>query len=179
MIIETKHSVGDKVFYGTCSYQGSYIECPDCLGTKEWEVRFPDGETIKVDCQTCTRGYQTTGTIKVDSHSPLVRELTVGEVGFEDGQGRYMCIETGIGSGNVYFDKNLFKNRSDAMKFAEVQAEKLLANTAKNNFYRKGLRKADKYESLLGVIGYSRQRALLEARRMKAWIETVNNKKQN
>jgi len=176
VIIETKHSMGDKVFYGSCAYQDEYIECPDCQGTKKWEVHFPDGEILEVKCQTCTRGYETTGTLKIQNHNPSVKILTVGEVGFEDGQGRYMCNETGVGSGNVYYDKNLFKTHAEAMEFAKAESEKVLANIAKNNFYRKGLRKVDKYESMLGTQGYSRCRSLLEARRMKAWIDAVNGK---
>jgi len=31
---------------------------------------------------------------------------------------RYMCIETGIGSGSVYNEKNLFKNATQAEEYA-------------------------------------------------------------
>ena len=93
---EIKYNMGDIVYSPSTNYAKTKIECPDCLGKKVWTVRFATGEEVNCDCQTCNEGYTSTGFVSLQEYSPKVETLTIGQVGFEDGKGRYMCNETGI-----------------------------------------------------------------------------------
>ena len=171
--IHIKFSKEDTVYHGSAIHTKVYADCPDCQGTKLWHVRFEDGEEIEVACQTCRRGYITTGTIESYVWSPDVRQLTIGDVGFEDGAGRYMCYETGVGSGRIYYDHELFDTRPEAQMRAQAETDRQLAHQAEKNFYRKGLRKADKYENMLSTEGYSRANALSHSRALRRWVDMV------
>jgi len=65
---------------------------------------------------------------------PVVRVLTIGQVGFEEGRGRYMCEETGIGSGTLYYDETLFSTHKEADVEAKKICDAQTKNVARNNF---------------------------------------------
>ena len=50
-----KYKIGDVVYKSGTTYSTETIQCPDCLGTKEWIITFADGEAMIIGCQTCTK----------------------------------------------------------------------------------------------------------------------------
>lgn len=143
MHIETKYSNGDKVYYATTRDE-SYREI--CAGgCADGRLRI-EGREMTVRCPDCNgRGYHLRA-----KAAPYAKLLTVGRVGVEitespgcdyhmgeilstDGNGftnyspvvkreeRYMCIETGIGSGSVYPVEDLFPTEAEALERASVK----------------------------------------------------------
>lgn len=134
-VIETKYSVGDKVFFAGTTTERKQHPCPDCRGEKHWHVTSPAGGEYKVACPRCSSRFMSDTGLSLDytAHVPSVRRLTIGSVQFNSAVGsydsgaRYMCIETGVGSGSVYDEANLFQTEQEALTASEVMAK--LANT--------------------------------------------------
>lgn len=167
--IEIKYSKGDKVYSAGSVYTNKSITCPDCLGCGKWTVRFADGEEIECECQTCARGWRhSSGYIVYQEYAPSVVQLTIGQVGLDEDGGRYMCEETGVGSGTIYCEKNLFSTKEEAEIAADMKYQELMKHIAKNNF-KKRYDFADK----LGTFGYSRAAALIENKKMQQWLNLI------
>jgi len=119
--IETKYSVGDVVYHGRNETVARRTECPDCKGTKEWAVTTPAGDTMTTGCATCDTLYGPTGFIEKYERTPKVETLTIGSVRFDShdsGADRepasYMCRETGVGSGSIWYESRLRATREEA-----------------------------------------------------------------
>lgn len=169
-IIETKFSDGDVVYSGGSHYLEVREKCPDCLGSCRWTVLFADGKTDTCPCQTCSRGYMgSVGYIVYNEYQPSVVKLTIGQVRYDDEGARYMCQETGIGSGTVYSEKNLFSTKNEAKEYAEQQYKRTMANIAENNF-----KKRSSFADRLSTYGYTREDALKKEREMRNWIKLIS-----
>jgi len=117
--IETKYSIGDVVYHGTNESTAIRTACPDCQGTKEWTVVTPAGATMTTACPTCETLYCSTGYIERYERMPKVQTLTIGSVRFDsnergDERTSYMCNETGVGSGSVWYESRLRETREEA-----------------------------------------------------------------
>jgi len=56
---------------------------------------------------------------------PSVSKLTIGSVRVDTSDERgtsYMCIETGVGSGSIYYESDLFSTHDEAMTVATLKA---------------------------------------------------------
>jgi len=113
-----------------------YVQCPDCLGTKEWRVLLPSGEEFQHDCRTCSRGYYSEGRVAEYGDRGIVVERTIGSIRVDTADENrpvsYMCCETGVGSGTVYDEKNLFLTKQEADTWVASELERV-----------KGLRQAE------------------------------------
>ena len=124
-MIEHKVEIGDTVYLARPTRAPITVECPDCRGTREWTVSAPGREDWVVGCQTCYRhGYPwgSRGTVEYAGFSSHVEELTIGSVRLNTADDRpvsYMCTETGVGSGSVYYETDLFATHEDAAEAAE------------------------------------------------------------
>ena len=111
------------------------IQCPDCLGKKVWNVKTPSGDEFTIPCNTCELGYQCYGTISIYVESAVVTPLTIGSIQTDSNDGknpiRYMCEETGIGSGSLYNECDLFADRTDALDHATEKAKTILKEKEK------------------------------------------------
>jgi len=169
---ENKFKKGGKVFIGDVEYTDSYIACPDCLGTLKWLVVFADDTSEKVDCQTCKRGYEPpTGRIGIKNHRAVVREYTIGSVRYDDTNKEpysYMCEETGVGSGRVYYENQISDNKEEALKIAKEETEKRMTAIANNNFSKKFGGTKD-IENALSSYGFSRRSVLEKVRLFREW----------
>jgi hypothetical protein len=119
MKIEPKFSVGDQVFHPEVVHETVQVTCPDCLGEKSWTAHTPSGEEIPISCPTCKYGYEVRGTIGSYEVTGRVVSLTVGSVRYDSHAGpemqwSYMCEETGVGSGQVYYETKLFVSTEEA-----------------------------------------------------------------
>lgn len=107
MIIDTKFNVGDNVYLGRAEWTSEMVECPSCKGTGYWNVVGHAG-TWQASCQVCkdysnwsdtARGK---GQVKRSGRRAMVTPLTVGSIQLDtnrEEETRYMCVETGIGTG--------------------------------------------------------------------------------
>jgi hypothetical protein len=62
--------------------------------------------------------------------TPYVRQLTVGSIQIDTASDpgehvRYMCVETGVGSGNVYYQSDAAASYEEALGIATLRAAKL------------------------------------------------------
>lgn len=137
--LTTKFNVGDVVWRPHARQIDITHPCPDCLGLGKWQAISPGGRGYLFACPRCSRWASSDARIGLmDSRwEPHASRLTIGSVGFspEDGP-RYMCVETGIGSGNVYYEHDLFESEDAAMTAAkaecEINAAKRAEDRAKN-----------------------------------------------
>jgi hypothetical protein len=167
--ITPRFAKGDTVYAAEATHGEKWVSCPDCLGTKIWTVIFADGDAREVECQTCKRGYlPATGQIKTGMWTPCVRKLTVGSIRYNDTDKKpfsYMCNETGVGSGRVYYDDDLFATHDEALPVANERYEQQMRHLAENNFGSK----RDRVEDMLSTFGFTRSQAVEHALKFRQW----------
>jgi len=125
MRIETKYNIGDSVYAAGITSGQRKTPCPDCLGKKTWTCKTPAGEEFEVPCGTCEHGYEgSLGYLTSYGTDPRVDPLTIGSIQTDTyrKEVRYMCRETGIGSGTLHSEENLFTTYDEAMAAAVVMA---------------------------------------------------------
>jgi CRISPR/Cas system-associated protein Cas7 (RAMP superfamily) len=113
------YEIGDKVFeVSTTSTQKTH-KCPDCLETKKWETTSPAGIEYSFPCPRC----QQTTTLTYYEYTHSIIERTIGSIRIDTANKKnpieYMCIETGVGSGSIYIEKRLHKNKACAKLYGE------------------------------------------------------------
>ena len=110
-----KYEIGQTVYCPEVKGASEQVDCPDCLGGKTWDCALPSGEKLTIPCPTCTSGHETTGTISSSRVEGTVRVLTIGSIRTDtnaspENQVEYMCDETGVGSGQIYHEGNLWSD---------------------------------------------------------------------
>lgn len=174
MEIKARFSKGDKVYVADTEYRENWIACPDCLGTLHWVVVFANGDAVQIECQTCKQGYEPSrGKIDVKSYLPVVRELTVGSIRFDDTekeQFSYMCEETGVGSGRVYYDSDIFTDKASATVRANEKNQDQMKSIAQNNFSKR-FGGTKEIEQVLSHWGFSRKMQVEKANMFKRWAK--------
>jgi len=123
---QPKFKVGDTVFAVYTRQTIAQHPCPDCLGTKKWKVITKAGHEMECSCCRCD-GWRSSDipSLSYTKHVPTVQKLTIGSVrvdtapSYGDDYVSYMCQETGIGSGSVYYENKLFDNEEIAQKEAD------------------------------------------------------------
>lgn len=116
MIIETKFSLRD-IVYGIVRVPTSEpVTCPKCNGSKRLALKdLPE----TVQCFNC-RGKGTVG--EYAGHKWLISNHTPSKIGSvqanftigKDPEIRYMLDRTGVGSGTLWKEKDLFKTEEKA-----------------------------------------------------------------
>ncbi len=127
-MITPKFEIGNRVFSVRVGLTCKQVTCPDCLGQKEWTVNIPNGEIFQHDCQTCRCGYYSAGIVTDWGDHANIHEITIGSIQVNTADGvpvKYMCVETGIGSGSVYDEKNLHLTRHEAESFAQIELQRV------------------------------------------------------
>lgn len=152
MILQSKYEIGQRVFAARVSYTSTLVPCPDCLGSKEWTVTTPSGESWKHPCNTCNVAWYSRGTVEQYADRPVIEEMTVGSVQIDtasDKPTRYMCLETGIGSGALYEEDRLHSTLEEAQIWCseelkrvaglrEAEMARIRERKKKGTIYRKG-----------------------------------------
>lgn len=131
-IPQPKFKVGDTVYAVYTQQVTGRHDCPDCLGTKEWEVITKTGNKLKCECQRCgSYSSRDIPSLSYAKHVPSVQKLTIGSVradsapSYGDDYISYMCNETGVGSGSIYYENKLYDRLEDAQKEADVRCLEL------------------------------------------------------
>ena len=138
--LTTKFNAGDTVFQAEAFADRNLIQCPDCLGEARWKVILPNGVEDVIECPSCKNGYWSCGKISEYGVRGEVRTLTIGRVTYDDEGPQYMCEETGIGSGRLYREKDLFateREAHDALPAMIAEKTKEYAERGLNEYIRK------------------------------------------
>lgn len=119
-----KYNHGDRVFHPKVVDDPERYECPDCLGQKTWAVKAPSGLETTTPCPRCSGS----GQLLIRRWGGAVEELTIGQIRmcdpplFKDSPVfEYKCNETGIQSGSVYPEYELFTEYDVAKAAARVK----------------------------------------------------------
>lgn len=129
-IIETKYDIGDKVWFASTTTERRQHPCPDCKGTKQWKATSPAGEEYDFACPRCSASYNGKHEMSLtySAYTTSVRQLTIGSIRHDTYKGgcspgtEYMCVETGVGGGNVYKESQLFDTKEGAETAAALMA---------------------------------------------------------
>ena len=128
--MEIKYKIGDKVWYGTTHGTTKRLPCPDCLDTKKWKAIAPAGNEYEFSCPRCGGGYHGKHELSLDYavYEPYVRQLTIGSIRTDseakiEEQVSYMCNETGVGNGSVYYQPLLHDTEESARIHAELRCQ--------------------------------------------------------
>jgi predicted nucleic acid-binding Zn ribbon protein len=122
-----KYQIGDRVLVAHWTTDEVREVCPDCGGTKVVKVVLASGEEIEARCQHCSVGFQSRGYVTKNVYVPRVWHGTVGSVRMDTNDKRpvsYMLVETGVGTGSVHYEENLFDNAEDATAAATRKAKR-------------------------------------------------------
>lgn len=130
-----KYTIGQEVWFPSIERTTRQLPCPDCLGSQKWTVTTPAGTLLTCKCLRCsgyysdltTPAHQRLPSLKIEDWVPAVRSLTIGSIQVDTAahwyeKVRYMCRETGVGSGSVYDESNLFISREEAEIVANLKA---------------------------------------------------------
>ena len=122
--ITTKYEIGDTVWFASTEITQAWHDCPDCLGSKKWEAKSPAGGVFAVPCPRCSLTYHNNDDLRLNyaTAKGTARKLTIGRAEFDYDGPRYMCHETGIGSGALYREDTLFSTEEEALRSAEIRA---------------------------------------------------------
>ena len=172
-IIETKFSVGDKVYHPFTQHDHEEFTCPDCDGTKVIHVEFAGGRREEIDCVTCRDLWgHSSGKLKKPSLSVVVVCYTIGSVGIDERGPRYMCNETGVGSGSVYYEDTIFLTEKEAVEASEKTRTNSHAHIAENNFDKNKFS-----EKLQSHLGCTRAESYKMQEELKDWIKTIRGER--
>jgi hypothetical protein len=135
--ITTKYSIGDTVFHASLTTERKRHPCPDCKGETKWTAKSPAGTEYTFACPRCSARYNSDRDMMLDysAYTPVVGKLTIGSIQYNSAKGsydegaRYMCCETGVGSGTVYNETDLFQTEEEALAVAKVKADEANAKT--------------------------------------------------
>lgn len=129
--LTTKFDMGDAVWHAFTATETRQHPCPDCHDTHKWKAVSPAGSEFDVPCPRCASGYQSDQSLnlKYTVLAARARKLTIGQIKASTATGddydagnSYMCLETGIGSGNIYREADLFSTEAEALQAAQVKA---------------------------------------------------------
>lgn len=127
--IETKFSIGDVVYKAWTTTVSKQHPCPDCKGSRKWKAVSPAGGEYEFPCPRCAARFMSNRDLSLDysEFAPSVHKLTIGSVrvdtSSQDRPVEYMCRETGIGSGTIHDQADLFPTEEEAMRAAELKAK--------------------------------------------------------
>lgn len=123
-----KFRIGDTVWIARTSSQSTMLPCPDCKNTRKWLVTTPAGAQFECACQRCGAYTPQRGlpSLEYQRFAGYVESRTIGSVRLDSADKvnpvSYMAYETGIGNGNIYYERGLFDSEAAAKADADAQA---------------------------------------------------------
>lgn len=169
--LTTKFDIGQTVWHANTTTQVFQHKCPDCSDARAWEATSPAGGVFRIPCPRCSVQYTSNDELRLNytKFVPAVRPLTVGQIKAStaigddwDAGNSYMCCETGIGSGSIYRERDLFATEAEALTAAEAQAA--IKNSNEDFWVAKQFNKTARFSD------YQFKDALVEA----AWDKARN-----
>lgn len=153
------------------------LPCPDCLGSGKWMVRSPAGYESTAQCPRCDgRGKR-----GLRSRSAFVQKLTVGSIQTTttpseyDPPVRYMCEETGVGSGQIWYESKLYLTEAEALPLAEAEAaaERARLEEGQQGEERAEIRYLNKYQMMTAEVKEADRRAWSLGYDLKQLVERI------
>lgn len=173
---EPRFAIGEKVFiYGITQKRGRH-RCPDCLGTGEWPLTTPGGSEVTVSCGRCSWSSSDIPSLDFSEWTPYVEELTIGSIKIDtapmhrDEHISYMCEETGIGSGSVYYESRIAPTREEAECRGQLEADSRNAEESKSP-----VRLEKKHLSHVTLKDAEIQHARTESRRARGFYDRIRD----
>ncbi|MBN7804864.1 hypothetical protein JZX86_05735 [Agrobacterium rosae] len=125
--IQTKFAIGDVVYHASTRLDAKQHPCPDCKGERKWKAISPAGSEYDFSCPRCCSSFHGNSdlSLRYQAFSPAVSKLTIGSIRVDTADERgnsYMCVETGVGSGNVYYERDMFSTEDEALTVAKLKA---------------------------------------------------------
>lgn len=167
--LTTKFDMSQTVWYANTTTGQFQHKCPDCNDTRAWEATSPAGGVFSVPCPRCSVQYSAHDELRLayTKFVPAVRSLTIGQIkasteigeGYDAGNS-YMCLETGVGGGSVYRERDLFATEAEALVAAHAKAD--AANTDQGSWV------ARQYDKTARFSDYQFSEARSEAARDRA-----------
>lgn len=145
-MIAPKYDVGDKVWVASSQQTEHGETCPDCLGEHGVTVTTPAGESFTVACQTCRHGWESTGIVSRYEYTGRAWRGTIGSVRVDTGDDepvRYMLVETGVGSGTMHRESNLYVTLEEAESASVELAAAQTREIAERNAEQRTRKRAD------------------------------------
>jgi hypothetical protein len=123
------YEIGNKVYHVSTHSVEKFLDCPDCLGARKWEITSPVGEKYSMPCPRCqARHTYDDYSLNYYEYTDSIRELTIGSVRIDTSDTKnpieYMCLETGVGSGSIYKECDLHANKLCAKLYGEQLVNK-------------------------------------------------------
>lgn len=182
MILQPKFNIGDAVFLAHSHMEQKKLPCPDCLGTNHWAAKSPAGTEYSFACPRCNSRYSSQDNLSLfySSFEPAATNLTIGSIQFnsenERSKYQYMCVETGVGSGSVYHEADIFKDREAALEAAKIQCS--IKNSDEGSLpkktYDKALSVCD-YQLLEGVQREDRESSRRMSYKLHDFIQSIKD----
>lgn len=131
-----RYRIGDVVYRATTEATTERSPCPDCLGKCRWKATAPNGTEHTVACPRCSMAYgmlaDNLPSLDVRRYKPKIVRLTIGSITAKsegsqytgDNAVQYMCRETGIGSGSIYNERDLYATEETALTVATLDAQR-------------------------------------------------------
>lgn len=127
-MITPKYEIGQRVFWATYIAEERTHPCPDCLDTRKWSATSPAGNDYTFSCPRCSKVYQSSQglNLRYETMVPRTESRIIGSYRVDsndvENPVHYMCRETGVGSGSVYREKDLFETEEEAVAAADALA---------------------------------------------------------
>lgn len=126
--ITTKFSIGDVIYKAWTTTVQKQHPCPDCKGARKWKAISPAGGEYEFSCPRCSASFHSDRDLSLaySEFAPFVEKLTIGSIRYDsssDRQTEYMCRETGVGSGTIHSESDLFPTEDEAMRAADIKAK--------------------------------------------------------
>lgn len=136
-MIQPKHEIGDQVWAASSDRVDKRLTCPDCLGTKAWQVTTAGGDQFELPCGTCAYGFESLGYIASTERVGTAQLLTIVTIRVDTHNERpvsYMMRETSDGSsGSIHYEDDLYLMEDEAVVMGEVRAKEVQASIDKQN----------------------------------------------
>lgn len=131
---QPKFAKGQKVWFSSTAVERKRHPCPDCLGSGKWSATSPAGTGYTFPCPRCQVHYVSNNALCLDysEHEPTAELRTIGSIRInteDKNPVTYMCHETGVGSGSVYAECELFETENAALEDAKLKAGERNAKT--------------------------------------------------
>ena len=140
-------AIGDMVYHAGTTRKEKQLPCPDCGGSCLLTLLTHEGREIEVKCCSCLYGLDSRGFVTYFDFTPVVRTLTIGSLRYNSHEDRgpweFMCEETGIGTGSLYYESTVFATREEATAMAATMTTEMRTHIEQENDKRLKRRRGD------------------------------------
>lgn len=180
MLPTPRYYIGQVVYAVQLTTMAHVYDCPDCLNSRFWIATSAAGEQHQISCPRCTAHYvgapDSLPSLKYEKHVAGIRSLNIGSIraNTDDPAVEYMCKETGVGSGTLWKEGDLYPTPEEAEIIVNLKAAELNAIQAATPEATRARRFADKY-TLAGAEKELRRQAIYTSwEAARNWQEQIS-----